>query len=33
MTDEATPSSEAAPVSLPEIAQQIAGFEGRSRNR
>jgi len=29
MTDEATTSSEAAPVSLPEIARQIAGFEGR----
>jgi hypothetical protein len=29
MTDQATTPSEAAPVSLPEIAQQIAGFEGR----
>jgi hypothetical protein len=28
MTDEVTTPSEAAPVSLPEIAQQIAGFEG-----
>jgi hypothetical protein len=29
MADEATTSSEAAPVSLPEIAEQISGFEGR----
>jgi hypothetical protein len=29
MTDEATTPSKAAPVSLPEIAQQIAAFEDR----